>query len=75
MLIAKLNFEYIDKLKEKKSKPDGEEKKEFKKVVKEVKIPEQITIQELSNRMAEKSNEIIKFLLNMKVALNPSFQT
>ena len=54
------------RLKEKK-KPDGEEKKEFKKVIKEVKIPEQITIQELSNRMAEKSSEIIKFLFNMKV--------
>ena len=55
------------RLKEKKVKPEGEEKKEFKKVVREVKIPEQITIQELSNRMAEKSNEIIKFLFNMKV--------
>ena len=54
------------RLKEKK-KPDGAEKKEFKKVIKEVKIPEQITIQELSNRMAEKSNDIIKFLFNMKV--------
>ena len=54
-------------MKEKKNKPEGEEKKEFKKVVKEVKIPDQITIQELSNRMAEKSNEIIKFLFNMKV--------
>ena len=54
------------RLKDKK-KPDGEEKKEFKKVIKEVKIPEQITIQELSNRMAEKSNDIIKFLFNMKV--------
>ena len=42
------------RLKEKK-KPEGEEKKEFKKVIREVKIPEQITIQELSNRMAEKS--------------------
>ena len=31
------------RLKEKK-KPDGEEKKEFKKVIREVKIPEQITI-------------------------------
>ena len=50
-----------------KKKPDGDEKKEFKKVIKEVKIPEQITIQELSNRMAEKSNDIIKFLFNMKV--------
>ena len=50
-----------------KNKPNGEEKKEFKKVIKEVKIPEQITIQELSNRMAEKSGDIIKFLFNMKV--------
>ena len=40
--------------------------KEFKKVIKEVKIPEQITIQELSNRMAEKSSDIIKFLFNKK---------
>ena len=54
------------RLKEKK-KPEGEEKKEFKKVIKEVKIPEQITIQELSNRMAEKSSDIINFLFNMKV--------
>ena len=55
------------RLKEKKNKPDSDEKKEFKKVIREVKIPEQITIQELSNRMAEKSSEIIKFLFNMKV--------
>ena len=55
------------RLKEKKNKPENEEKKEFKKVIREVKIPEQITIQELSNRMAEKSSEIIKFLFNMKV--------
>ncbi len=55
------------RLKEKKNKPETEDKKEFKKVIKEVNIPEQITIQELSNRMAEKSSEIIKFLFNMKV--------
>ncbi len=55
------------RLKEKKNKPETEEKKEFKKVIREVKIPEQITIQELSNRMAEKSSDIIKFLFNMKV--------
>lgn len=55
------------RLKEKKSNPNGDEKKEFKKVLREVKIPEQITIQELSNRMAEKSNDVIKFLFNMKV--------
>ena len=55
------------RLKEKKNRPEGEEKKEFKKVIREVNIPEQITIQELSNRMAEKSSDIIKFLFNMKV--------
>jgi len=55
------------RLKEKKNKPEDGEKKEFKKVIKDVKIPEQITIQELSNRMAEKSSDIIKFLFNMKV--------
>ena len=55
------------RLKEKKNCPEIEEKKEYKKVIREVKIPEQITIQELSNRMAEKSNDIIKFLFNMKV--------
>ena len=57
------------RLKEKKSSPEPiiEEKKEFKKVIREVQIPDKITIQELSNRMAEKSSDIIKFLFNMKV--------
>tara|TARA_B100001093_G_scaffold517799_1_gene600454 strand:- start:1331 stop:3520 length:2190 start_codon:yes stop_codon:yes gene_type:complete len=55
------------RLKEKKNISSNEEKKEFKKVLRNVKIPEQITIQELSNRMAEKSSDIIKFLFNMKV--------
>ena len=55
------------RLKEKKINPGGEDKKEFKKVIREVAIPEQISIQELSNRMAERSNDIIKFLFNMKV--------
>ena len=60
------------RLKEKKSTPENEEKK-YKKVIKS-KIPEQITIQELSNRMAEKSNDIIKFLLNMKVMATINLQ-
>tara|TARA_B100001741_G_scaffold279682_1_gene252441 strand:- start:498 stop:2711 length:2214 start_codon:yes stop_codon:yes gene_type:complete len=54
------------RLKEKKTIKD-EVKKEFKKVIREVNIPQQITIQELSNRMAEQSTNIIKFLLNMGV--------
>ena len=55
------------RLKEKRSNPQTEEKKEFKKVVRHVNVPEQISIQELSNRMAERSSDIIKFLFNMKV--------
>ena len=55
------------RLKEKKTTVEDEPKKEFKKVIREVNIPEKITIQELSNRMAEKSSDIIKFLFNMKV--------
>ena len=55
------------RLKEKRSDQNIDEKKEFKKIIRDVKIPEQISIQELSNRMAERSNDIIKFLFNMKV--------
>ena len=55
------------RLKEKRNNPEADEKKDFKKVIKEVKIPQQISIQELSNRMAERSSDVIKFLFNMKV--------
>ena len=54
------------RLKDKKT-DNSDEKKEIKKVIKDVNIPEQITIQELSNRMAERSADVIKFLFNMKV--------
>ena len=55
------------RLKEKRNETASEEKKETVKVIRDVKIPEQISIQELSNRMAERSADIIKFLFNMKV--------
>ena len=54
-------------MKEKKISLKEKKKKEFKKVVKEVKIPEQITIQELSNRMTREIQRNSKFLFNMKV--------
>ena len=54
------------RLKDKRS-INPEDKKETIKVIKDVNIPEQITIQELSNRMAERSSDVIKFLFNMKV--------
>ena len=50
-----------------KKTENSDDKKEIKKVIKEVNVPEQITIQELSNRMAERSADVIKFLFNMKV--------
>ena len=46
---------------------NSDDQKNIKKVIKDVNIPEQITIQELSNRMAERSADVIKFLFNMKV--------
>jgi len=54
------------RLKDKRTE-NSDNKKDIKKVIKDVNIPEQITIQELSNRMAERSADIIKFLFNMKV--------
>ena len=54
------------RLKDKKS-DNYDEKKETTKVIRDVNLPEQITIQELSNRMAERSADVIKFLFNMKV--------
>jgi translation initiation factor IF-2 len=54
------------RLKEKKSE-NSNDKKETIKVIRDFNVPEQITIQELSNRMAERSSDIIKFLFNMKV--------
>ena len=44
------------------------------KITREVSIPEFITIQELSNRMAEKASSVIKYLLekNVKVTVNHS---
>ena len=54
------------RLKEKKS-DNSDEKRETTKVIKDVNVPDQITIQELSNRMAERSSDVIKFLFNMKV--------
>ncbi|MDC0205356.1 translation initiation factor IF-2, partial [Pelagibacteraceae bacterium] len=55
------------RLKEKKSQIIGDKKIESKKVVREVNIPDKITIQELSNRMAMQASNIIKHLLGMGV--------
>jgi len=55
------------RLKEKKSQDSEKEKIEIKKIVHEVNIPDKISIQELSNRMAMQASNIIKYLLGMGV--------
>jgi len=55
------------RLKEKKNQDSVNTKIETKKVVYEVNIPDKITIQELSNRMAMQASSIIKHLLGMGV--------
>jgi len=55
------------RLKAKKSQDFVKENIEAKKIVHEVNIPEKITIQELSNRMAIQASGIIKHLLGMGV--------
>ena len=56
------------RLKEKKSQETVSKKIETKKIVHEVNIPNKITIQDLSNRMAIQASIIIKHLLDMGVA-------
>ncbi len=55
------------RLKEKKNQDAQKDKVENKKVVHEVNIPDKITIQELSKRMAMQASTIIKHLLGMGV--------
>ena len=55
------------RLKEKKNQDTENEQHDTKKIVHEVNIPNKITIQELSNRMAIQSSAIIKHLLGMGV--------
>ena len=55
------------RLKEKKNLETEDKKTETKKIIHEVNIPEKITIQELSNRMAIQASAIIKHLLGMDV--------
>ena len=55
------------RLKEKKNQSQENKKIEAKKIIHEVNIPDKITIQELSNRMAMQATAIIKHLLDMGV--------
>lgn len=55
------------RFKKKQPKPVAQPAAPTEKIVKEVIIPEVITVQELANRMAEKSAEVIKKLMSLGV--------
>ena len=67
------SFASVKRAREKQIKK-SEDNEDNIKIVREVSIPEFITIQELSNRMAEKASSVIKYLLekNVKVTVNHS---
>ena len=67
------SFASVKRAREKQTKKN-EDKDDGQKIVRDVNIPEFITIQDLANRMAEKSSSIIKYLLekNVKVTVNHS---
>mgnify|MGYP002629411469 FL=1 len=57
---------------EKLFKKQSDQDTDGQKVIRQVKIPKVITIQELANRMAERASAVIKYLLtkNVKVTIN-----
>ncbi len=63
----------VKRAREKQLKKE-ENQEEIQKIIRDVNIPSVITIQELANRMTEKSSTIIKYLLekNVKVTVNHS---
>ena len=67
------SFASVKRAREKQTK-QIEDKEDSQKIVREVSIPEFITIQELANRMTEKASSVIKYLLekNVKVTVNHS---
>ena len=62
----------VKRSREKLFKKQSDQDADGQKVIRQVKIPKVITIQELANRMAERANAVIKYLLtkNLKVTIN-----
>lgn len=52
-----------------KFKPQQEDQKEYKKVAREVDLPELITVSELADRMSEKTGDVVKKLFSMGVVV------
>jgi len=64
----------VKRSREKLFKKQNDQDADDQKVIRQVKIPKVITIQELANRMAERASAVIKYLLskNVKVTINHS---
>ena len=62
----------VKRSREKLFKKQSDQDIDVQKVIRQVKIPKVITIQELANRMAERASAVIKYLLtkNVKVTIN-----
>ena len=62
----------VKRSREKLFKKQSDQDADGQKVIRQVKIPKVITIQELANRMAERASAVIKYLLtkNVKVTIN-----
>jgi len=62
----------VKRSREKLFKQQSDQDKDGQKIIRQVKIPKVITIQELANRMSERANAVIKYLLtkNVKVTIN-----
>ena len=62
----------VKRSREKLFKKRSDQDTDGQKVIRQVKIPKVITIQELANRMAERASAVIKYLLtkNVKVTIN-----
>lgn len=57
----------VKRAREKEKQKQKKVLSEGKKIIRDVVIPETITVQELANRMAERSNDVIKVLMKMDV--------
>lgn len=57
------------KKRDRKNLKHNQEKKEYKKIVKEVILPDLISVSELANRMSEKTGDVVKKLFSMGVAV------
>ena len=60
----------VKRAREKEKQKQKQVLSEGKKIIRDVVVPETITVQELANRMAERSTDLIKILMKMDVMVD-----